>query len=71
MTNETISIEQITATKTYGSLNSIQQSFCIKRKNRQALTDALIVHKNTDVIPGCVHGYNLSIVKELTKIEKL
>ena len=70
MTNDTITIEQITATKTYGSLNTIQQSFCIKRKNRQSLTDALIVFRNTNVIPGCVFGYNLGILGDLIKFEQ-
>ncbi len=63
--NTTISINQIENTKAYQSLNAIQQSFAVKRKNREVLTNALIVHKSTGVIPGNVSGYNLLIVEEM------
>lgn len=70
MISDTITIEQIMATKTYKSLNTIQQSFCIKRKNRQSLTNALVVFKNTKEIPGCIFGYNLNIIRDLIKFEE-
>jgi len=70
MTDQTITIEQIQATKTYQSLNSIQQSFIIKRGNRELLSHALVVYKNTTVIPGNVAGYNLSILGEFIELEK-
>lgn len=61
----TITINQIENTKAFQSLNSIQQSFAVKRKNRELLTNALIVHKSTGVIPGNVFGYNLAILEEM------
>jgi len=61
----TITINQIENTKAFQSLNPIQQSFAIKRKNRELLTNALIVHKSTGVIPGNVFGYNLAILEEM------
>jgi len=63
----TITINQIENTKAFQSLNSIQQSFAVKRKNRELLTNAPIVHKSTGVIPGNVFGYNLLIIKELMR----
>lgn len=63
--NTTISINEIESTKAFQSLNKIQQSFAIKRKNREILTNALIVHKTTNVIPANVFGYNLLIVEEM------
>jgi len=73
MNDQTITIEQIQATKTYQSLNSIQQSFIIKRGNRELLSHALIVYKNTNEIPGNVSGYNLNVLRDfiLGESEKL
>jgi len=65
MTDQTLTIEQIQATKTYQSLNSIQQSFITKRNNREKLYHALVVYKNTEVIPGNITGYNLGVLKDL------
>lgn len=75
MTDQTITIEQIQETKTYQSLNAIQQSFITKRGNRELLSHALVVYKNTDVIPGNVSGYNLGvmhdfIIGESAKLQK-
>jgi len=61
----TISINEIESTKAFQSLNAIQKSFAVKRKNREILTNALIVHKNSGIIPGNVVGYNLNIVEEM------
>ena len=63
--NTTISINEIESTKAFQSLNAIQKSFAVKRKNREILTNALIVHKTTGIIPATVFGYNLSIVEEM------
>jgi len=73
MNDQTITIEQIQATKTYQSLNSIQQSFIIKRGNRELLSHALVVYKNTGDIPGNVSGYNLNVMRDfiLGESEKL
>lgn len=61
----TISINEIESTKAFQSLNAIQKSFAVKRKNREILTNALIVHRNSGVVPGNVSGYNLLIVEEM------
>lgn len=61
----TLSINEIEKTKAWKRLNTIQQSFAVKRKNRELITNALIVHKSTGIIPGNIHGYNLGIVQEL------
>lgn len=65
MTDLTISVEKIKATKTYCSLNKIQQEFIIKRENRKLITNALIVHRNTSIIPANVFGYNLMVLEDL------
>lgn len=62
---ETITIQSIENTKAFQELNKIQQGFVVKRKNREILTNALIVYKNTNLIPGNISGYNLAVVKEL------
>lgn len=61
----TISIQTIEATNAFKNLNKVQQSFCLKRSNRLILTNALIVHKNTGVIPSNVKGYNLGLLEDL------
>lgn len=60
-----VSIQEIEKTNVFKNLNNIQQMFVVKRKNREILTNALIVYKSTGVIPGTVHGYNLAIVHEM------
>jgi len=66
----TLSIREIENTNAWKGLNSIQQSFAVKRKNRELLTNALIVHKSIGAIPGTIHGYNLKIVEEMILGEK-
>lgn len=61
----TMSIKEIEATKCWKGLNQIQQSFAVKRKNREVLTNALIVFNSTGFVPANVVGYNLGIVQEM------
>lgn len=61
----TISIKTIEATDAFKSLSKVQQSFCLKRANRLILTNALIVYKNTNVIPANISGYNLFVLQEM------
>jgi len=65
MENIVISIERIKDTNAWKKLNPIQQSFCLKRSNRSLLSNGLIVHKNTGVVPANVQGYNLSVLEDL------
>lgn len=65
MTDQTITVEQIQGTKTFESLNSTQQSFSLKRANRMIITNGLVVHRNTDVIPANIQGYNVGILNDL------
>lgn len=62
---KTISINEIEQTNAWKNLNPIQRQFAVKRQNRLLIQNALIVHKNSGVIPGNVFGYNLSITKEI------
>jgi hypothetical protein len=61
----TISIKTIEAIDAFKNLSKVQQSFCLKRSNRLLLTNALIVHKNTGVIPSNVSGYNSLLLGDL------
>lgn len=61
----TLSINEIENTKAWKGLNNIQQSFAVKRKNRELITNALIVYRSIGSIPGNIHGYNLAIVQEM------
>lgn len=66
----TLSINEIENTKAWKGLNNIQQSFAVKRKNRELITNALIVHRSIGAIPGNIHGYNLAIVQEIVLNKK-
>ena len=61
----TISIKTIEATDAFKNLSKVQQSFCLKRTNRLLLTNALIVHRNTGIIPANVQGYNSLLLGDL------
>jgi hypothetical protein len=61
----TISIKTIEATDAFKNLSKVQQSFCLKRANRLILTNALIVHRNTGIIPSNISGYNLFVLQEI------
>jgi len=61
----TISTQDIEKTYAWQNLNKIQKSFALKRKNREIITNAVIVHKSTGIIPSTAFGYNLAITKEL------
>ena len=65
MTDQTITVEKIQSTKTFEGLNAIQKEFVLKRENRKLITNALVVCRNTGVVPGNVHGYNLLVVNEI------
>jgi hypothetical protein len=61
----TISIKTIEATDAFKNLSKVQQSFCLKRANRLILTNALIVNRNTGIIPSNISGYNLFVLQEI------
>ena len=63
--DNTITIEQIQATETFKKLNDIQKGFVVKRANREILTNALIIHKNSGQIAGTIHGYNIGVLNDL------
>jgi hypothetical protein len=66
----TISISQIQDTKSFEALNDIQKIFSVKRSNREILTNGLIVHRNTKVIPSNIVGYNLLLLHDLILSEE-
>lgn len=66
-----ITIEQIQETKTYQESSFIGKQFLIKRANRELINNAIIVHRNTKIIPGNVSGANLLVVKELVILDNL
>jgi len=65
MNDQTITVEQIQATKTYESLNKTQKTFCVKRDNRKLLTNALIIRTTSGIVPGTIFGYNVGILNDL------
>jgi hypothetical protein len=60
-----ISSEAIQSTQAYQKASFIGRQFLIKRANRELINNAIIVHRNTGVIPGNIYGANLEVVKEL------
>jgi hypothetical protein len=60
-----ISSEEIQSTQAYQKASFIGRQFLIKRANRELINNAIIVRRNTGVIPGNIYGANLEVVKEL------
>jgi hypothetical protein len=60
-----VTIELIQSTQAYQKASFIGRQFLIKRANRELINNAIIVHRNTRVIPGNISGANLEVVKEL------
>lgn len=60
-----ISSQKIQDTETYKNASFIGRQFLIKRANRELINNAIIVHRNTKIIPSNIFGTNLSAVKEL------
>ncbi len=69
MTDQTITIEQIQATKSYKLLNPTQKAFSVKRENRKLLTNALIIKMTSGITPGTIFGYNVGILDDLAICE--
>jgi hypothetical protein len=66
-----ITTEELENTETYKSLSFIARQFLVKRANREIINNAIIVHRNTKVIPGNITGTNLLIVKELISLNNM
>jgi hypothetical protein len=64
-----LTTEKIEATATYHNASKIAQSFLTKRATRELIHHALIVYRNTGVIPENVSGKNLAVLKELIFLE--
>jgi hypothetical protein len=66
-----MTIEKIQSTETYQKASFIGKQFLIKRANREIINNAIIVYRNTKIIPGNISGVNLLIAKELIVLDNL
>lgn len=62
-----ISIEQIESTEAFKKIDKSIQPLYLKRVNREKITHALIVYKNTGYLDESLGRHSVNIAKELIK----
>ena len=65
-----ISIEQIESTEAFKKIDKSIQPLYLKRVNREKITHALIVYKNTGYLDESLGRHSVNIAKELIKIQE-
>lgn len=61
--------QQIEATESFKKIDKSIQSLYLKRVNREKISHALVVYKNTNYIDESIGKHSVNIVKDLIKIE--
>lgn len=64
-----ISVQKIESTKAFQSLDKAIQPLYLKRVQRETITNALIVWRNTKYINESIGDKSLKILKELIELE--
>ena len=67
---ELISTQEIESTEAFKKIDKSIQPLYLKRINREKITHALIVYKNTGYIDENLGRHSVNILKELIKIEE-
>ena len=67
---ELISTQEIESTEAFKQIDKSIQPLYLKRVNREKITHALIVYKNTGYIDENLGRHSVNILKELIKIEE-
>ncbi len=65
-----ISSAEIEKTNAFKSLDLAFQNLVLKLSSKKAISSALLIHRNSGVIPGSIGGNNLRVLKELIENEK-
>lgn len=65
-----ISIEQIESTEAFKSIDKAIQPLYLKRVNREKISHALVVYKNTGYLDENLGRHSINIAKELIKIQE-
>ena len=65
-----ISIEKIESTEAFKKIDKSIQPLYLKRVNREKITHALIVYKNTGYLDESLGRHSVNIAKELIKIQE-
>ena len=67
---EVISTQEIESTEAFKKIDKSIQPLYLKRINREKITHALIVYKNTGYIDENLGRHSVNILKELIKIQE-
>ena len=67
---EVISTQEIESTEAFKQIDKSIQPLYLKRINREKITHALIVHKNTGYLDESLGRHSVNILKELIKIQE-
>lgn len=67
---EVISAQEIESTEAFKKIDKSIQPLYLKRINREKITHALIVYKNTGYIDESLGRHSLNIAKEIIKIQE-
>ena len=63
-----ITEQEVKGTNAFKKLNEFEQKFILKRKNIEIIDHTITVFRNTNYINENIGGKNLSIVKEILKL---
>ncbi len=67
---EVISAQEIESTEAFKQIDKSIQQLYLKRVNREKITHALIVYKNTGYLDESLGRHSVNIAKELIKIQE-
>ena len=67
---EVISTQEIESTEAFKQIDKSIQPLYLKRVNREKISHALVVYKNTKYIDNSLGTHLTNIVKELIKIQE-
>lgn len=67
---EVISTQKIESTEAFNKIDKSIQPLYLKRVNREKITHALVVYRNTGYLDESLGRHSLNISKELIKIEE-
>ena len=65
-----ISVQQIESTEAFKKIDKSIQALYLKRLNREKISHALVVYRNTNYLDESLGRHSLNIAKELIKIEE-
>lgn len=67
---EVISTQKIESTEAFKKIDKSIQLLYLKRANREKITHALVVYRNTGYLDENLGRHSVSIAKELIKIQE-